>query len=198
MPAFRRYDWILGLGFIASFLDAYGIGANDVANSFATSVSSRSLTLFQATIAAAICEFLGAILAGSRVTDTIRSKVINTNIFQRDPAVLMLAMLTAESVSSVWLIIATRFGFPVSTTHSITGAIIGVGIAATGKGSSVSWGWKGVGAIFASWVIAPAVAGGFSTTVYLTIKYLVLHRKKTRPRPRSFWVQSISSLPLVS
>ncbi|GAA94877.1 uncharacterized protein L969DRAFT_47320 [Mixia osmundae IAM 14324] len=186
MGAFGAYDWIIALGFIGAALDAYGIGANDVANSFATSVSSRSLTLFQATIAAAICEFLGAVLAGSRVTDTIRSKIIQTSTFNEDPAVLMLAMLVALSVSATWLLVATKIGFTVSTTHSITFAVVGVGVAATGTMESVSWGWKGVGGIIAGWAIAPGIAGILSAIIYTICRLCILERKDSAKKAIMF------------
>ncbi|KAJ7150110.1 phosphate transporter [Mycena crocata] len=176
MPFFPQYDYIFGLGLVFAFADAFGIGANDVANSFATSVSSRSLTLAQACIAAAVMEFLGAVLAGSRVADTIRSKIIDVKIFQDDPAVLMLGMLCALMASSTWLIFCTKIGFSVSTTHSIVGAVIGIGIAARGA-DVVNWGWTGVGGILASWLIAPAIAGCIASIAYLLSKYLVLERK---------------------
>ena len=116
MATLHQYDYIFAFGVIFAFLDAWNIGANDVANSFATSVSSRSLTLMQAMVVATFCEFLGAVLVGSRVADTIRSKVISTSYFEQEPAVLMLTMVCALVGSSTWLSIATRVGLPVSTT----------------------------------------------------------------------------------
>ncbi|KAK7468308.1 Na+/Pi symporter [Stygiomarasmius scandens] len=176
MPRLAEYDYLFFFGLFFSSMDAYGIGANDVANSFATSVSSRSLKLWQACIAAAIMEFLGAVLAGARVASTIRSGIIDIEIFQEDPAMLLLAMVCAIAGSSIWLIFATRHQMPVSTTHSIVGALVGVGIAAGGTGS-VKWEWDGLGQVFATWGVAPLVAGGFAAIVYLLTKYLVLKRK---------------------
>ncbi|KAK9476192.1 phosphate transporter [Lipomyces japonicus] len=171
----HQFDYIFAIGMIFAFLDAWNIGANDVANSFATSVSSRSLTYPQAMVLAALCEFLGAVLLGSRVADTIRNKILDVNQYEEFPATLMLAMTCAVIGSSVWLTIATRVGAPVSTTHSIVGAIIGVGIATLGK-DGVVWGWKGFGQIVASWFVAPAIAGCFAAILFLITKFAVLER----------------------
>ncbi|KAK9469726.1 phosphate transporter [Lipomyces arxii] len=175
MIALHEFDYIFAIGMIFAFLDAWNIGANDVANSFATSVSSRSLTYPQAMVIGACCEFLGAVLLGNRVSDTIRNKIIDVSKFEDMPATLMLGMVCAVVGSSVWLTIATRIGAPVSTTHSIVGAIIGVGIAAIGA-DNVHWGWSGFSQIVASWFIAPAVAGCFAAILFLITKFLVLDR----------------------
>lgn len=176
MAYLHDFDYIFAIAMIFAFLDAYNIGANDVANSFASSVSSRSLKYWQAMLLATLCEFLGATLVGSKVSDTIRSKIINVDVFAEDPAVLMLTMACALVGSSIWLTIATCISMPVSTTHSIVGATIGAGIAAKGA-KQVHWGWDGVAQIFASWVIAPAIAGAFATIIFLVSKYAVLEIK---------------------
>jgi solute carrier family 20 (sodium-dependent phosphate transporter) len=98
-------------------------GANDVANSFATSVSSRSLTMMQAMMVASAMEFSGSMAVGARVAETIRTKIISTKYFEQDPAVLMLGMTCAVISSSLYLTLATRLGLPVSTTHSIMGGL---------------------------------------------------------------------------
>lgn len=128
----HQFDYIFAFGLIFAFLDAWNIGANDVANSFATSVSSRSLTLKQAMIIASITEFTGALAVGARVADTIRTKVIKVDRFEDEPSILMLAMACALVGSSLYMTLATRLGLPVSTTHSIMGGVIGVGIATLG------------------------------------------------------------------
>lgn len=151
------------------------LGANDVANAFATSVSSRSLTLRQAMLLASVCEFSGALGVGARVADTIRTKVIKVDAFEEEPAILMLAMTCALVGSSLYLSVATRVGLPVSTTHSIMGGVIGVGIATLGTGG-VNWGWSGVSQVFAAWAIAPACAGGFGAIIFLVTKYGVMKR----------------------
>ena len=182
--ALHQFDYIFAIAMIFAFLDAWNIGANDVANSFSSSVSSRSLKYWQAMILAAICEFLGAVLVGSRVSDTIRNKIINVSVFADSPAVLMLTMATALVGSSTWLTIATSIGMPVSTTHSIVGAVIGAAIAAKG-GNNIVWGWKGVSQIIASWFIAPAIAGGFATIIFLISKFAVLEVKNPKTSLRN-------------
>ncbi|RPA84012.1 phosphate-repressible phosphate permease [Ascobolus immersus RN42] len=174
----HQYDYIFAIGMIFAFLDAWNIGANDVANSFATSVSSRSLTMKQAMMIASVMEFSGAIAVGSRVSDTIRSKILDVALFEKQPTVLMLGMMCALIGSATWLTIATSIGLPVSTTHCIVGAVIGMGIATVGV-DGVTWGWngKGVAQICASWVIAPGIAGALAAIVFLITKYTVLKRQ---------------------
>ncbi|PSN74771.1 phosphate transporter [Corynespora cassiicola Philippines] len=176
MPALPQFDYLFAIGTIFSFLDAWNIGANDVANSFATSVASRSLTLKQAMVIASCMEFAGAMAVGAQVTDTIRTKVISTSLYEENASVLMLAMVCAIVGSSVWLTIATRFTMPVSTTHSIMGGVIGVGIASAGAGG-VNWGWEGVAQVFAAWGIAPGISGCFAAIIFLATKYGVMRRK---------------------
>lgn len=177
--AYHQFDYILAIGIIFAFLDAFNIGANDVANSFSSSVSSRSLKYWQAMILAAVCEFLGAVLVGNRVSDTIRKKILSVDAFEDDPTVLMLGMAIALVGSSIWLSIATTIGMPVSTTHSIIGAVIGVGIASRGA-NHVIWGWEGFAQIVASWFIAPCIAGAFASIVFLIAKFGVLEIKDER------------------
>ncbi|EGW35109.1 phosphate permease PHO89 [Spathaspora passalidarum NRRL Y-27907] len=177
--ALHQFDYIFAIAMIFAFLDAWNIGANDVANSFASSVSSRSLKYWQAMILAAIMEFLGAVLVGSRVSDTIRNKIVDVSVYEKEPAVLMLTMSCALIGSSTWLTIATSIGMPVSTTHSIVGAVIGSSIAAKGA-HNILWGWSGVAQIIASWFIAPLIAGCFATIIFLISKYAVLEIKDPR------------------
>lgn len=184
MSFYHQFDYIFAIGIIFAFLDAFNIGANDVANSFSSSVSSRSLKYWQAMVLAAIMEFLGALLVGNRVSDTIRNKIIKTTTFEDDPTVLMLAMALALVGSSIWLSIATSIGMPVSTTHSIIGAVIGVGIATKGA-DHVIWGWKGFAQIVASWFIAPAISGCIASIVFLISKYAVLEVKDTKKAIRN-------------
>jgi solute carrier family 20 (sodium-dependent phosphate transporter) len=160
-------------------------GANDVANSWATSVGSRSLTYLQAMVGASIMEFSGALGVGARVAETIRTKVVKTDSFKAKPALLMLGMLCAVFASSVYLTLATKLGFPVSTTHSIMGGVIGMGIGALGangivwttpgKGTAIISG--GVVQVFLAWIIAPVLAGCFGAIIFTTTKYVVLIRK---------------------
>lgn len=174
--ALQQFDYIFAITMLFAFLDAYNIGANDVANSFASSISSRSLKYWQAMILAALCEFLGAVLAGARVSGTIKNNIISASTFEDDPAVLMLTMACALVGSATWLSIATSIGMPVSSTHSIVGGTIGAGIAAGGA-KGVQWGWGGVSQIIASWFIAPILAGCLVTIIFLISKFLVLDVK---------------------
>lgn len=130
----------------------------------------------QAMLLATVCEFSGAVAVGARVADTIRSKILNVAFFEKDPSILMLGMTCALVGSSTYLTIATRLGLPVSTTHSIIGGVIGVGIAALGTGG-VNWGINGVSQVFLAWVTAPGIAGIFGATIFLCTKYGVLRRK---------------------
>lgn len=174
--ALHQFDYIFAITMIFGFLDAFSIGANDVANSFASSISSRSLKYWQAMVLAGICEFLGTVLAGARVSGTIKNNILDAKFYTDDPAVLMLTMSCALVGSATWLTIATSIGMPVSTTHSIVGGTIGAGIAASGA-SGVVWGWAGVAQIIASWFIAPVLAGAIAAVIFLISKYCVLEIK---------------------
>lgn len=172
----EKYDWILALTTIAFVGSAFGNGANDVANSYATSVSARTLKMWQVGILAACTEFVGAVALGARVTDTIKSGIIDTNRFNGNAGTLMLAMGCAEVGSAFWLLVATRMGWPVSTTQTIVGALCGVGFASQTK---IHWEWASgsVSQTAASWGIAPGIAAGFSALIFGTIKYAVLERR---------------------
>lgn len=151
---------------------AWGIGANDVANAMATSVGSKAITIKQAIIIAAIFEFLGAYLAGGQVTKTIRKGIVDLNAFEGNPDLLIWGMLAALLAAGTWLLIASMKGWPVSTTHSIVGAVIG--FAAVGVSvDAVSWGK--VGTIVMSWVVSPVLAGTIAFAVFTSIQKLVLN-----------------------
>ncbi|KAH7079416.1 phosphate-repressible phosphate permease-like protein [Paraphoma chrysanthemicola] len=173
-----RYDWILAITTIAFVFSAFGNGANDVANSYATSVAAQTLTMPQVGFLSIITEFTGAVALGARVTDTIKNGIINIDRFQAaaNPGTLMLAMGCAEVGSATWLMFATRFGMPVSTTQTIVGALVGVGFATE---AGVTWGWEAgsVSQVAASWVIAPLIACAFSAIIFGTVKYAVLERE---------------------
>ncbi|KAK3388674.1 phosphate transporter [Sordaria brevicollis] len=175
----HQFDYLLAIGTIFAALDAWNIGANDVANSWATSVAARSVTYVQAMILGSAMEFAGSVGVGARVADTIRTKVVDTTLFADDPALLMLGMVCAVVASSLWLTMATRFGLPVSTTHSIMGGVIGMGIATVGA-DGVSWVGKGINdgvvSVFLAWIIAPGLAGAFASIIFLVTKYGVLLR----------------------
>lgn len=153
---------------------AWGVGANDVANAMATSVGSKAVTLKQAIIIAAIFEFAGAFLAGGGVTNTIRKGIIDPSAISKLPdgnLLLIYGMLAALLAAGIWLMLATRKGWPVSTTHSIVGAI--VGFAAVGIGiEAVQWGK--VGFIVASWVTSPLLAGVLAFFLFISVQRLIL------------------------
>ena len=150
---------------------AWGIGANDVANAISTSVGSRALTIGQAILIAAVFEFAGAYLAGGEVTDTIRKGMINTDLLEGRGDMLANGMLAALLAAGTWLLVASWFGWPVSTTHSIVGAIVGFAVYALGMEAVY---WPKVGSIAASWVVSPMLAGTVSLALFFSVQKLVL------------------------
>ncbi|KAL4799519.1 phosphate transporter [Aspergillus venezuelensis] len=175
----HQFDYIFALGIIFAFLDAWNIGANDVANSWATSVSSRSIKYWQAMVLATIMEFAGGIGVGATVADTIRTKVVDIDRFENDAPLLMLGMTCALVGSSLYLTFATRIGLPVSTTHSIMGGVIGMGIALLGGDGVIWWGGdinSGVVQVFLAWVIAPLISAAFGMIIFMFTKHVILER----------------------
>ena len=151
------------------------IGANDVANTMGTSVGARALTLAQAILVACIFEFAGAYLAGGEVTSTIRKGIIDPNLLQDSPDLLVFGMMAALLAAGTWLLIASSRGWPVSTTHSIVGAI--VGFAAVGISvDAVSW--SKVGSIVSSWVVSPLMSGTIAFIIFLSVQKLILNTNK--------------------
>jgi PiT family inorganic phosphate transporter len=163
---------LLILACVFGFFMAWGVGANDVANAMGTSVGSRALTVKQAIIIAMIFEFAGAYLAGGEVTSTIRKGIIDPALLSGSPEVLIFGMLSALLAAGVWLLIASSFGWPVSTTHSIVGAI--VGFAAVGVGVDAVQ-WNKVMTIVASWVISPMLAGTIAFLLMQSVQKLILN-----------------------
>jgi len=150
---------------------AWGVGANDVANAMGTSVGAKALTVKQAILVAAIFEFTGAYLAGGAVTDTIRKGMIDSDLLSTQPDLLVFGMLASLLSAGAWLLIASRMGWPVSTIHSIVGAI--VGFAAVGVGmDAVQWGKFGT--IAASWIISPAIAGVLAWWLFKSVQRFIL------------------------
>ncbi|KAK0708055.1 phosphate transporter [Lasiosphaeris hirsuta] len=176
MPILHQYDYLFAITTCFAFLDAWNIGANDVANSFATSVSSRCLTMKQAMAIAAVMEFGGSVTVGSRVAETIRTKIVDPALYDSQPSVLMLAMMCAITGSAVFLTAATRLGLPVSTTHSIVGGIVGAAAASVGI-KQVKWGWDGVAQVFAAWIIAPGISGVLGALLFCVTERFVLTQK---------------------
>ena len=156
---------------------AWNIGANDVANAMGTSVGTGAITLRQAVIIAAIFEFAGAFLVGSSVTNTIRKGVLDPGPFLQDPESLVRGMFAALVGAAVWLHIATHFGLPVSTTHSIIGAIIGFGILNAGFGA-IDYGV--LGSVVGSWFLSPVMGGLISFAMFTYIRQTILTAKDPR------------------
>ena len=163
--------WYLVMAAAFGLFMAWGIGANDVANAMATSVGARALTIKQAILVAAVFEFAGAFLAGGQVTSTIRKGIIDTSAIIDTPDTLVFGMLSALLAAGIWLAIASRRGWPVSTTHSIVGAI--VGFAAVGIGMEAVK-WDKVGQIAASWVISPLLSGCIAFGIFMSVQKLIL------------------------
>jgi PiT family inorganic phosphate transporter len=155
---------------VFGFIMAYGVGANDVANAMGTSVGSKALTLKQALIIAAIFEAAGAWLAGGEVTSTIRSGIVDAEAFKAVPELLVYGMIASLLAAGTWLLVATHFGWPVSTTHSIVGAIIG--FASVGVGMEYVR-WDEVSSIVGSWVITPVLAGILAYLIFMSAQRLI-------------------------
>jgi inorganic phosphate transporter, PiT family len=160
----------VALAAIFGLFMAWGVGANDVANAMATSVGSRAITIRQAVIIAAVFEFSGALLAGGEVTATIRGNIVDAQLLAGTPELLIYGMLAALLAAGTWLLIATTFGWPVSTTHSIVGAI--VGFAAVGIGIEAVR-WSVIGTIVMSWVVSPLLAGFVAYVLFMSVQALI-------------------------
>jgi len=156
---------------VFGFFMAWGIGANDVANAMGTSVGTRALTLGQAILVACVFEFAGAYLAGGEVTSTIRKGIIDPTILSGSPNLLVYGMLSSLLAAGTWLLFASFKGWPVSTTHSIVGAI--VGFAAVGISFDAVI-WSEVTTIAASWVVSPLLAGTISFLIFKSVQVLIL------------------------
>ncbi|MEH6454335.1 MAG: inorganic phosphate transporter [Psychromonas sp.] len=154
------------------FLMAWGIGANDVANAMGTSVGSKALTIKQAIIIAMIFEFAGAYLAGGEVTSTIRKGIIDSSYFIEQPELLVFGMISALLAAGLWLIIASYYGWPVSTTHSIVGAIVGFSAVGVGVDSVT---WSKVLGIVGSWVITPLISGVIAYLIFMSSQRLIFN-----------------------
>jgi PiT family inorganic phosphate transporter len=170
---FGLEPWVFWVAMAACVYMAWNIGANDVANAMGTSVGSHAITLKQAVLLAAVFEFAGAFLVGGHVTDTVRKGIVSTAVFQEQPELFVLGMLAALLAAGVWLNLATYLGLPVSTTHSIIGAIVGFGILVGGL-SAVHWGK--LGSVVLSWLISPLCGGFMGWLTFTYIKRTVLSR----------------------
>ena len=191
---------LLALALLFGFYMAWSVGANDVANAMGTSVGSGALTLKRAVILAAILEFSGAFFVGSHVSETVRKGIIDAQSFNDQPMLLAYGMLAAMLAAAAWLQFASYYGWPISTTHSIVGAIIGFGVVVGGV-SAVHW--EKVGAIASSWVISPLLSGTIAFFLFSFIRRHVfdsatpvLKAKQLTPF-LVFFVFSILSLVMV-
>ncbi|MDQ7074155.1 MAG: anion permease [Gammaproteobacteria bacterium] len=162
----------LGLAAAFGLFMAWGIGANDVANAMATSVGSKALTIKSAIIIAAIFEFAGAFLAGGEVTATIRKGIIDVSQLEGSPELLVYGMLASLLAAGCWLLMASSRGWPVSTTHSIVGAIVGFAMVGIGMDAVK---WDKVGSIVMSWVVSPVMAGLLAYILFMSVQRLILN-----------------------
>ncbi|MDC8830104.1 inorganic phosphate transporter [Alteromonas gilva] len=171
MDIIQSYGMVLIImAAVVGFVMAWGIGANDVANAMGTSVGSKALTIKQAIFIAMIFEFAGAYLAGGEVTSTIRKGIIDSAYFIDIPEYLVLGMISALFAAGIWLAVASYLGWPVSTTHSIIGAIVGF----TAVGVSVdAVAWGKVGGIVGSWIVTPAISGVIAYLIFMSAHKLI-------------------------
>ncbi|NVK57715.1 MAG: inorganic phosphate transporter [Alteromonadaceae bacterium] len=171
MDIIQSYGMVLIImAAVVGFIMAWGIGANDVANAMGTSVGSKALTIKQAIFIAMIFEFAGAYLAGGEVTSTIRKGIIDSAFFVDIPEYLVLGMISALFAAGIWLAVASYLGWPVSTTHSIIGAIVGF----TAVGVSVdAVAWGKVGGIVGSWIVTPAISGVIAYLIFMSAHKLI-------------------------
>ncbi|MDK1024145.1 MAG: inorganic phosphate transporter [Gammaproteobacteria bacterium] len=171
MEIIQNFGFVfLAMACVFGLFMAWGVGANDVANAMGTSVGAKAITIRQAICIAVIFEFAGAYLAGGEVTSTIRKGIIDPKLLGDNPEYLVYGMMASLLSAGIWLLIATRKGWPVSTTHSIVGAIVGfasVGISV----DAVNWGK--VGEIASSWVISPVIAGVLAFLLFSSVRWLI-------------------------
>jgi len=187
MSDFSEYTWIVVFGAFAALFAAFGIGANDVANAYSTSVGSKALTVKQACFLAVIFEFAGAVLAGSSVAETVRKGTFDYECFDNsylDRAILMYGNLCVVGAVGIWLLLATKLEMPVSTTHSCIGGLIGMAIASKGA-DCVTW-YKepnfddgkylpgGVVGIVLSWIFSPVLSGLIASLLFWIIRKFVM------------------------
>lgn len=172
------------------FFMAWGVGANDVANAMGTSVGSRALTIKQAIIVAMIFEFCGAYLAGGEVTETIKNGIVDAEVIS--PDLMVLGMMSALLAAGTWLMIATMKGWPVSTTHSIIGAVIG--FAAVGVSTDAVH-WEAIGPIVASWVVTPMLSGVVAFGLFMSVQKLIIPSRTPNASSRCTCFSPVSWSP---
>ena len=191
-------DLVLLVSILVCAYLAWNIGANDVANAMGTSVGSRALTLKQAVVIAAVFEFIGAFFAGDAVTDTVRKGILvvdfdNQVLVDAISNDLMYGFIAAMMAAAVWLTIATRYGLPVSTTHSIIGGIVGVGLVMEVQHETSLIDWVVVEKVAMSWVASPVMGGLFAFFTFWVIREAILDT--TDPEARARWMAPILAIP---
>ena len=175
--------WLTALAVIFGLFMAWSIGANDVANAMGTSVGSKALTLKQAIIIAGVVEFAGALLVGRHVSDKIRQSIFAPGAFDAIPELYVYGMLAALLAAATWLMLATYYGLPVSTTHSIVGSVVGFGMVV------LDWGqinWDKVGQIVASWVVSPVLAGSIAFAIFTIMQRKILFQRDMVGKAKKF------------
>lgn len=184
MEVISQYgDVFLAMALIFGLYMTWGIGANDVANAMGTSVGSGAITVKQAIVIAAVFEFLGAFVAGGQVTKTIRKGIIDADAVVGHPEFLVYGMLAALLAAAIWLMIASARGWPVSTTHSIVGAIVGFAMAGLGMDAVH---WSKIGKVVASWIVAPVIGGTFAFLLMMSIRALILNTDNPFQRAKTW------------
>eukprot|EP00210_Caulerpa_lentillifera_P000511 g494.t1 len=191
------YVWILITASLLAFFTSFGIGANDVANAFGTSVGAKSVTLPQAIVIAGIFEFAGALLLGADVTSTISHGLVDTEDFENSPELLMYGMMCVIASTGLWLILACYLELPVSSTHSTIGGVIGFAIVAHGW-NTVKWyeynteksgleKFEGVAPIVIYWLISPILSGLISVTLFYFVRQFILRKEDSLERSFRFF-----------
>eukprot|EP00928_Gymnodinium_smaydae_P053446 TRINITY_DN37431_c0_g1_i1.p1 TRINITY_DN37431_c0_g1~~TRINITY_DN37431_c0_g1_i1.p1 ORF type:complete len:510 (-),score=92.25 TRINITY_DN37431_c0_g1_i1:457-1986(-) len=183
VPSPTQLTWVVVVAGLCMVFMAWGIGANDVANSFATAFGAKCLTARQACCIAAVCELVGCFLLGGNVSDTIRKGMMSVELYGGDEGrVLVMAGMTSVLLAAaIWLIVASKYGMPVSTTHSAVGGVIAFAVASKGYGSV---NWENVEFIIASWFISPTMAGVVGYSCYFLIKKFVLQAENSLRRAK--------------
>ncbi|XP_072742900.1 sodium-dependent phosphate transporter 1-A [Anoplolepis gracilipes] len=172
IPYDESLIWIVVAGFIVAFILAFGIGANDVANSFGTSVGAGVLTIFQACVLATFFEIAGAVLIGYKVSDTMRKGILDVSLYEGHEKELMIGALSSLAGSGIWLLLATALRLPISGTHSIVGATVGFSLVCRGTAGVK---WIALANIAASWFASPILSGIVSSSIFWLLRKYVLH-----------------------
>ncbi|CAK9832541.1 Sodium-dependent phosphate transporter 1-B [Anthophora retusa] len=179
VPYDENLLWIVVVGFLVAFVLAFGIGANDVANSFGTSVGAGVLTIFQACILATIFEIAGAVLIGYKVSDTMRKGILDVTLYEGHEKELMIGALSSLAGSGMWLLLATALRLPISGTHSIVGATVGFSLVCKGTAGVK---WIALANIAASWFASPVLSGIVSGTIFWLLRKSILQSSKPLER----------------